>query len=870
MPDPFAGLTARIAAAPAAPQNQPAGDPFAMLGMGNSGANPFSPMPSSVTNTASNVNQNPFERSPTGSFIPSEGRNIANAGDLATAAFGTSNNFGAPNNAETQGFAAALNAPTLTTALPKLADDAHKNGEISDDTAGLWHVRTRNGAQFQGLTLDALKNLIKQGDVRSGDDAAPMGSRLVPIESHPQLIAALRAGPHHTVKRGTRGARPLNIAGIAGTVVVVAALAAGSYAIYRWMPENLTQLFQEPKPTIVSPFEKVRKQWQAAYPDIEGASLEHVARARNLMYSNTASGFRDANDHFRKAIVLDDKNISAIIGYVENLANLPTAQYRSEQANLAFEGVEFAYKVTPENSPENLTIRRAQGALELSVGNFAKAQQLLREVTTKAPQDAIAQSLLARAFLDRLPQESQKIASKVLKLAPVGGKDGASAQQEQDAAQANARIILAASKRRLGIYREARAELMQAYKENNAHPFVLRELALLEIDLDKPQESIKWLNKLIELEEQDIEAHLLRAKIQGIVLGDLKTASKNIDFVLEKYEKNTGDLLLPLLSYGAYLEQSQKNLDKARAYIERALPLAGNYAPAHYVAGRVYAASGDLEKAQKEYQTAYDFLTKAQSTVYAPLMQLKVADVMAQRNQFIEASKLYKLVYDNASSDVRAVVGLASVYARLDDPKQRDGFITLLRKSSPHIDPHVLTNNLNLSDYPMPPEDLAQAAESIASTNIDESYATTKRISEGFIRYHAGQRAKARELFARAYGEDKKDLVVLLYLGVIALDEGNTQQARFYLEEADKVSSGNNELVQVYLAEAEIKLGATKEAIKRLDAILSRDPAFLPALLARGHAAQAMGDKVMAEDFYTRVLKNNGDMLPAKKALASL
>lgn len=731
--------------------------------------------------------------------------------------------------------------PSLDDDDPFASIDAGSGA--APDAEQSWQVRAKGGELRTNVPLHEVREMLRTGRLGPSDEAGPMGGALQRVAENPVLAVSLPKVSGGGSRRAqgasaSRGGVPKPLVATLALLVV----AGGGFLAYRALPG----LFESQTEAGVNPFRRAKAQWSLQFPDVDGTSQEHVVEGRKHMRTDTAAGYRKADEHFRMALLLDVSNVNAIAGYVENFAHLPNVKADPDGVTLAFDGVEWALV----KEPENANLLRAQGALRLAVGDVDDAQKVLVQAQRLAPDDSMTKLLLARTHLERSVTDALSLVKQV---------------QTKDPELKQTLLVAGSAERRLGNFREARALLEKRLEADPANVAALKEMAKLELDLGNGREAVRWLDKLLDAEQKDVDAHLTRAKVTYQVLGDLKRADEQLQFVINEYDKVAGDLLLPVLVHAAFVKAELGDLDAAQSLGERARGQNGGYAPAHYVLGRVYAAQQKHDLSKQSLETAVQQV-KAAEPLYEPLVRAQLADTLAAMGKVEGAVRELSQVIEYAPRGLRGYFSLAAVHMRAARPSSA---FTVMRKAL-DVDPRQEAERPSLSDYPTSPRDLSAYADAFAAAKAPEPDIPLKLATEGIVRYHAGERERARSLFTRALKEDRYNHPALLYLSVMDFEEGKHAGVEKRLKQAERTTAGNHTVTQLYLARAELAGGEVAEAEKRLTDILDNEPTLVQAKFSLGQLRRKQKKDDEALRLWRDIVEDAPDYLPVKRAIAEL
>jgi len=843
--NPFAGAPPAAAPAPSNPFGAapaPSASPFG----GGGAANPFAgPAPTPPAPPSSN----PFGGAPKPPKPPEESDPFANID-----ARSSEPDFGGGGAVD------LARAPAKPAASPTGGDDDDPFSDIAEapkpprDQASpsttMWRVEARGGATSE-VSLDEVREMIRAGQIGPNDMAGPVGKPLTRIVDNSILAVSLPKSAQANPMRGSAGVRTSSSGGGAAgklllMLVVLGALGGGAYVVLTSRPDLLSGKTAEG----TNPFKRALLQWSMQFPDVQGTSQEHVVEGRKFMRQDTVVGYRRADEHFRRALLVDVSNKDAIAAYVENYANLPNVSARSdpEGVTLAFEGLDFVLV----QEPSNALLNRAYGALKLALGEVDEAQRYLSQAVRSAPDDAEAKLLLARAQLDRDTPEALRLVEVV---------------QRQDPGLKAALVVAGAAHRRLGAFPRARTFIQERLESDPGNVPALRELARLEAGLGNASASVAALRKLLENDESDVDARLTIAKLLSQSLGQPGDAERELSTLIETYAANAGELILPAYAHFAYLRVLRGDFDGGLDAAGKAIALDGNYAPAMLVIGRARAAKGDLPGAREALEGAVRTLAASRTeSFYEPLARTLLADVQVRLGDPTNAIRNYNQVIEYDPRNARAFFGAAAAYMISDQPRQA---VTVMRRAL-DVDPALVDDLRILTDYPTPRSDLLVYADAFKSARPGTAGAAIKDAGEGMIRLAAGQDGAAEALFRRALASDRENHMSLFSLGVQSIARGKPADALTNLRRAYKGTGATHTLTNYYLARAELATGKTADAAKRFAEVVESDKALFQAAYWLAEARLRQGKREESIEAFRAILRDNPDYLPVKKKLAEL
>ena len=195
-------------------------------------------------------------------------------------------------------------------------------------------------------------------------------------------------------------------------------------------------------------------------------------------------------------------------------------------------------------------------------------------------------------------------------------------------------------------------EALQAYEKvmvcEPEADYIIRDIALLLIGLDRKREAVDWLNNFIERNPADIESRFLLAKLYaGMAEFEKAIAVYNEILTINEDQKT-------LLMLGSLYAQI-KQYDKAQEYLERLLELNPDSYMGHYYLARLY-------RELRLSGNALDAYEKTLAINWSSRLAYEVAELYDQQSRFEEAGVLYQRIVEEDESDETARSRLINVY----------------------------------------------------------------------------------------------------------------------------------------------------------------------------------------------------------------
>lgn len=199
-------------------------------------------------------------------------------------------------------------------------------------------------------------------------------------------------------------------------------------------------------------------------------------------------------------------------------------------------------------------------------------------------------------------------------------------------------------------------EALQAYEKvlvcDPETEYVIRDIALLLIKLDRKKEAVEWLNNIVKRNPDDVANRLLLAQLYA-GMADFEKAIATYNEILKiKEDQKT------LIMLGSLYAQI-KQYDKAREYLERLLALNPDSYMGNYYLARLYREQRMFSKALASYE-------KTLAINWSSRLAYEAAELDEQQGRFEEAAALYRRILEEDESDETARSRLINVYLQMD------------------------------------------------------------------------------------------------------------------------------------------------------------------------------------------------------------
>lgn len=314
-------------------------------------------------------------------------------------------------------------------------------------------------------------------------------------------------------------------------------------------------------------------------------------------------------------------------------------------------------------------------------------------------------------------------------------------------------------------------QIIKRYPDNS---LALSFLANAQIVNNDRAQAVKTLEKLIQLEKNDIPHRLVLAKL---LLKEEKN-EKQIIKLLDEITSISPDNPQVLAQKTVFLIKL-KHFPEALNLVDEIRRLLPDAALADFLEGEIYLADKKLEQALSVFQKGYKITPNAKT------LNIIVNILIAQYNQ-PEAIKFLKKVLENSPNNLAAHFKLASIYD--------------MQKNSSGAEKHYQAILAQQPDNALVLNNLAWL-------------------------YYQENNPKALGLAEQAYKQAPKSASIADTYGVILVKQGELAQGIKILEKASKQAPTAAD-IQYHLANAYFLKGNNKQAIKILNSIVKLKQEF--------------------------------------------
>ena len=499
--------------------------------------------------------------------------------------------------------------------------------------------------------------------------------------------------------------------------------------------------------------------------------------------------------------------------------------------------------------PANIEARVLQAQVWLAKGEIKKAIESLERLDTAYPELPLIQYTLARAYL-----------------------------QNNNAAQATVVLnqVLAANPDNP----EALLLLGEANRSSNPQQVVASMLDLLKKRPDLAQAQVVLARAYQSLGRLEDAATVFREQIKispqssqpYLLLGLILRQQNKIDEARKAFEN--AQQLAPenLLAFSLLVDLDIESRDFVSALqrVHAQLQKTPQSPAAHFLEGKVYAAQGQLDRAEAALLKTLE-LDRNSSSAYDLLTSIYVA-----ANKLPQAITQLNSLLAESPENPRALLMLSALtYEKMDEfAKARDAYEKLL-SAKPDVPPvlnnlaYLYAERLNELDKA---RDLAQKARALQPG--DGAIADTL----GWILYKRGDYKQALALLQESAEDLPNNPEIQLHLGMANYMMGRTDEARtaFRQAAAAPVDFPGKEEAKRQLS----LLGDVESKEKQLSSNESQNPTAAPSALAQpddpltqvrlGESYEKQGVFAQAAAAYEKAIELNPNLLAATAKLAQL
>lgn len=656
-----------------------------------------------------------------------------------------------------------------------------------------------------------------------------------PVFSNPDLSSVKSAARERT--SGSPGRTIAIIVGLAAAVGLSVFVVIKKPWVRRAPP------LAAKRDTTPRPVEGIIQQWKLNYPELAGESSkkakDYVELGEGLLARDTTGAYRDAEESFRKALVLDPSSDRAVAGWVLALAFGRDAQIDDATAKAA-----EAMLMNAEQKGGEPRVYVAHAHLLIARGGNPNDIKVLAErgkSSSSASDKALAALAIGQTLLTKNPQQAAAAFRESLALDPKL-KRGYFSQS-----------LLSAS---LGKYQEAIEQLERRLELDGDQWEASEALARLYVEVGELSKARKSLEAARDVAPASGRPRVTLAMLEYQHLGEFAKAEAELRALTTAAELPAAERADAWVHLAIIHRLSGEPVPAAEA-LDQALELRPELLSARLQKFLVLVERGVVSSARLELDALKGKLLDA------PLEATLEGRLLLAENRFDDALTTLTQVADADGRRVDALLlaGAAAARARKDGRAWE-----LCLKRGLKVDPYARPVPALTQLYLRPGDLLKAAVGSYERLSPNSEEDPNPLLCEGMVAWFSEDLPSAEKHFARVNAIDPKNADAYAYRALIALARRDTATAtRLAARGAD--SSKSNALV--FAAQGLIHLQANRVDAAKLaaNAALKHNPALLLGKTILGEADARLKDEAEARRLLTSVLLSDPLYRDAKRVL---
>jgi len=487
--------------------------------------------------------------------------------------------------------------------------------------------------------------------------------------------------------------------------------------------------------------------------------------------------------------------------------------------------------------PENLDARFLQTDVLLAKSEAPKAVKELERLDQNYPDAPLIKYRLARAYSqNNNPAQALATAKRAVALKPD---------------YAEAILLVGELNLRAGDAQSVAAAMEDLLKKRPNLASAQLLLAGAYQSLGRLDDSATVIREQIKASPQVTDGYFRL----GLILRQQNKADEARKAFEKALELSPGNL--PSIDQLVELDIAKKDFQGAMQTIRPELQKTPASAGAHFLEGKIYAAEGELDRAEAALVKTLE-LNPNFSSAYELLISSYVAG-----NKLPEALKELQAFLSKSPNNPRALMTLGVIYDKMKDyPEARDAYEKVLSTSPENAEAmnnlaYLYSEKLNQLDKAY---ELARKARALqpASPSITDTL--------GWTLYKRGQYQEALTLLRESAGKLPDNPEAQFHLGMTSYMMGEAEAARAALHRAANATSDFPGKQEAQRRLALLGDGAGKSAelsIEELEALLKQQPDDIIARMRLGEAYEKQGAFAKASAAYEEALKVNPKLLSA-------
>jgi predicted Zn finger-like uncharacterized protein len=710
--------------------------------------------------------------------------------------------------------------------------------------------RTRQQERVDGPTPDSEAGRSERVDVAaitaSVTASAQKGLKAVavpmpPAEAAPPMSVAQATAVRSAMRADAAANRSRTLLAVVGGIVVLGAI-GGLLAWKRPWVRKPPRVVAPTNPTASQAIEDIVQKWKIKYVDLadedSGNARGHIEAGEAALDKDTTSGYREAEEEFEKALVLDTSSDRAIAGWALAVA----FGRRGEIDELTSKAADSMLAAAEKRSGAP-ALYAAHAHLDIARNgnpNDIELRANLGKNSKEARDKALAMLAVGHTQLVKNPTVAEQLFREALALDPK---------------QKRAYLFQAQLATSLGKYKEA-VDALEKRLQLDADQWEASEtLARLQVEFGDAAKARKVLDEAAAAAPRNLRTKLAIAMLAYQHQLDYPTAIELLNQVITAGNAS-GRERADALAHLAAVYRLQGEADRAKETAARALELVPDHVGARVQTLLVLIDGGVMSQARLTLDSLVDKLPPG-------LHQQLEGRLLVAEGRLAEAQTTLTQLVDKDPSQAGALLlaGAAAAKARKDG-KAWELCLKRGLKADPLSNPvPPLTNTfVRQADLLKP----AAGAWAALSTGGDED--PNPHLCEGLVAWFSEDLASADRHFARVTAIDPKNADGYAYRALIALKKRDVGTA---LTQANRGVGANKQHALAHYA-----LGAAQLVANRVDAAkvaATQANKFGPALLGprvvMGDAEARQNGKDAARKLLTGVLLADPWYRDAKRVL---
>jgi len=637
----------------------------------------------------------------------------------------------------------------------------------------------------------------------------------------------------------TRRRRLPFIAG--GAVLLLVVLGVAGYLLRDRLLSSTPMTHSSALPEAIN---AVLPRWRLSFVDLTGTSAEYVTQGRGKLAEDSLPSYREAEELFQKALVLDPGSDDAVAGYVQALA-LGRGELMDDETYREALGLVNAAEERSKGRADVLVAKAnlllTRDAREQVVEARGVAQQAL--VRAKGPDVAQAELVVGLAFLSTSATLAIQHFDEALKAEPPPKR---------------AYYYRGRAHELAGEYRLAIQDLQKRLSLDPDQSEAVGALARIYEEVGEVGQAKALYQKALASHPDDLRSAVTLAAISYQLEGRAKEAAAEIRALLKQNATAPQEARAEAWVHLAAAERLAGNLDGAAAAVDQALKIPGARRAAHLQLFLLSLQRGKLDQAAKSYaQLSGPAIAPALLKLLEGRLRFAQGQDDEAQARFTEAVRL-----DARRVDALIYSGVAAVRGG----HAEQGWQTLTQAMQ--ADPTRLGPRPALTLYFLQPNDTLEGAQGHLPKLARDPSEPMPLLSEGLIRYHLRDYAVADKLISQALDVSDTNALAHVYRTLIALQRGDRKAA---LASGERAAATGRQLAVAHYAYG-VALAANDQqdvAQKELRQALELSPGLLAAEFSLGEL-EAKANPASARARMLRVTGLDPSYLPAKRALFAL